>query len=331
MLGRQRSMVGFISLLSAAAAVGCSSPTPPTPKPLQIACPADIQAISTDGQPVSVAVPHVESGGVPVTCLPQPADHVYPVGTTVTSCSTSTLPNRASCAFRITVTVPPRLAYTRFVAFGDSLTAGTISPDAFRLLVSVPDSYPFKLGNLLAARYVGQTVTVLDEGQSGEWIVDALKGRFQAVLDADAPQVLLLLDGANDLLNLRSTAIPQIVDGLSTMTRTARQRGIAVMLATFPPQNPNGSRGAGASAVPDLNRRIVALAAEQGAMLVDLYSGLGGSPVGVIGVDGLHPTADGYTRIAQLWFDAIVSSFEAPSSAGVSASTGGGSIGTPNR
>jgi lysophospholipase L1-like esterase len=320
MLGGRPSILAWISILSAVVAVGCSSPTPPTAKPLQIQCPADIEAISLDGQPVSVAVPRVESGGVPVTCLPQPADGLYPVGTTVTSCSTSTIPNRASCAFKITVIVPPRLAYTRFVAFGDSLTAGTISPDAFRLLVSVPDSYPFKLGNLLAARYIGQTVTVLDEGQSGEWIVDAVKGRFQAVLAADAPQVLLLLDGANDLLNLQSAAIPQILDSLTMMIRTARQRGVAVMVATFPPQDPNGSRGAGASAVPDLNRRIAALAADQGAVLVDLYSGLGGSPVGVIGADGLHPTAEGYTRIAQLWFDAIVSSFEAPANVRVRAS-----------
>jgi lysophospholipase L1-like esterase len=85
------------------------------------------------------------------------------------------------------------------------------------------------------------------------------------------------------------------------------------MVATFPPQNVAGSRGAGAPAVPSLNREIARLARSEGAVLVDLFGGLGGSPTGVIGVDGLHPTAAGYTRIAQVWFEAIQQEFEATS------------------
>ena len=51
-------------------------------------------------------------------------------------------------------------------------------------------------------------------------------------------------------------------------------------------------------------------------MLVDLYAGLGGSPAGVIGIDGLHPTEEGYTKMAQVWFDAIQREFERPSATG---------------
>ena len=45
-------------------------------------------------------------------------------------------------------------------------------------------------------------------------------------------------------------------------------------------------------------------------VLVDLYNGLGGTPAGSIGVDGLHPTETGYTKIANIWFEAIQHEYE---------------------
>ena len=89
------------------------------------------------------------------------------------------------------------------------------------------------------------------------------------------------------------------------MIKIAQARGVRVMLANFPPQNPNGSRGGGAEAVVELNNEIAALASDEGVVLVDLYGGLGGTPTGSIGVDGLHPTDAGYTKIANIWFEAI--------------------------
>ena len=77
------------------------------------------------------------------------------------------------------------------------------------------------------------------------------------------------------------------------------------MLANFPPQNPNGSRGGGAEAVVELNNEIAALASDEGVVLVDLFGGLNGTPTGSIGVDGLHPTDSGYTKIANIWYEAI--------------------------
>ena len=53
---------------------------------------------------------------------------------------------------------------TRFLAFGDSLTAGTLSPSLMALIVSPPDSYPFVLQNHLVARYRQQVPVVVNEG-----------------------------------------------------------------------------------------------------------------------------------------------------------------------
>ena len=125
----------------------------------------------------------------------------------------------------------------------------------------------------------------------------------------------LLLHGANDLLAAGDDpheAIEPIVDALEEMIRAADERGVAVMLATLPPQDPEGTRGDGAPAVPDLNRAIRRLARNEGAVLVDLFNGLGGTPAGSVGVDGLHLTARGYAKVAQLWFDAIQDEYEVP-------------------
>jgi lysophospholipase L1-like esterase len=60
-----------------------------------------------------------------------------------------------------------------------------------------------------------------------------------------------------------------------------------------------------------LNRGIAATAADEGARLVDLYGQMG-TYVGYIGVDGLHPTPEGYTKIAEIWRDAIQAAYDQP-------------------
>jgi lysophospholipase L1-like esterase len=92
-----------------------------------------------------------------------------------------------------------------------------------------------------------------------------------------------------------------------------------VLLATFPPQY-HGTipydRGKGAEFVPELNQRIAAVAQSEGATLVDLYAAFpaGGKPY--IGVDGLHPTEQGFTLMAQTFAKIIQEKFEAKATAG---------------
>jgi lysophospholipase L1-like esterase len=105
-----------------------------------------------------------------------------------------------------------------------------------------------------------------------------------------------------------------IAGTLRDMVRVARTRVAAnrVLLATFPPQfvgtPPN--RGAGAAFVPELNQRIITVAQSEGATLVDLYAAFpaGGKPY--IGVDGLHPTQQGFALMAQTFAKVIQEKFE---------------------
>ena len=144
------------------------------------------------------------------------------------------------------------------------------------LLLNLPDSYPMKLQPMLSGRYTDQSVEVINAGCAGEFVDDDSMHcpggvqRLPGVLDRDRPQVLLLMHGANDLLQFEDAAIPGIVGALEQMIGEAQRRNIVVLLATLPPQNPAGSRGAGADELPALNREIVKMAADEGATFVDL-------------------------------------------------------------
>jgi len=294
------------------------SPTTPDPVPAPtVTCPADVQALARQGLPPVVAyeTPAAVGGVAPVSTTCTPASGTpFALGTTQVTCTATDSRGRSgTCGFSVVVSAVPVLSSMRFVAFGDSLTEGTTSPDPTTLLLNVTESYPYKLQALLSNRYIDQTIVVINRGKAGEFANPTGMARFPKVLDADKPQVVLLLDGANDLLNARGefeAAIDRIITALRSMIKAARARGVKVMLALFPPQNPAGSRGDGADWVPQLNVAIADLAEDENAVLVDLYGGLGGTPVGSIGVDGLHPTDTGYTKIANIWFDVIKRTYE---------------------
>lgn len=248
------------------------------------------------------------------TCTPASGTS-FAIGDTRVSCSAlDAAQQSATCSFTVTVQAPaaPRLSLTRFMAFGDSMTEGKISL-VYPALV-FPTSYTLKLEALLETRYPDQapSIVVIDEGLGGERAVDALSsGRFAQVLNADQPQVLLLMDGANDLLNGGSAAIPDAIKALDAMGSRAAGRGIAVFLATLPPENPLGRNGTAAASVAPFNAQVANLAASRQWTLVDVNAAFNGD-LGLIGSDGLHPTDAGYDVIAQTFFDRIVSALEIP-------------------
>lgn len=242
----------------------------------------------------------------------------FPVGATSLLCTATDSKQRTdSCRFTVTVTQPPppapRISVTRFVAFGDSITEGL-----FPFSISnPPGSYPFVLEGLLRARYTGQasSIIVLDEGFGGEKVAAGL-ARFGTTMNLDAPVgAVLLVQGVNDLNNAgaagnAAAAIPDVVNGLQSMVREARSRGIPIFVGTLLPQRPGGPKAGSVSAIVPANDQIRAMAAREGAVLVDLYQAFGGVPDPWIGTDGLHPSKAGLEKIAQTFYDAIRARFE---------------------
>ncbi len=201
----------------------------------------------------------------------------------------------------------PRIAKTRFVAFGDSLTEGVVSVPLTLTLVSTPHAYPARLGDALRARYYDQgDIVVLNEGKSGEFAFDG-KVRLPDVIKAHAPEVLLLMEGANDLNVFGSQGVSRAVGALEDMIKEATRRGTIVFVATLPPQRAGGSRAFGAPYVDQLNAQIRKTALDEGATLVDLHAQL---DLSFVGGDGLHLTEPGYVRVAEIFAAAIRRAFE---------------------
>ena len=120
-------------------------------------------------------------------------------------------------------TPAPRLSRTRIVAFGDSITEGVVSTFSLQLLLDLPGSYPERLRAELTTRYRDQSIFLFNEGKAGEWAEDG-KARFPDVIRQDAPEVIILMEGANDLGFLGRKGISATIGQLETMVKYARAR-----------------------------------------------------------------------------------------------------------
>src|SRR5205807_6541484 len=104
-----------------------------------------------------------------------------------------------------------KLTVTRFVAFGDSITWGedgrdsSSSPNSagqLRPTVQFPigDTYPGALETSLRVRYTTQPPTVANAGQRHHAASDhAAHSRFTFVLSSTPYDVVLIMEGANDI------------------------------------------------------------------------------------------------------------------------------------
>ena len=141
----------------------------------------------------------------------------FPIGSTTVGCTaTDAKQKTASCSFVVAVKAPPRLRSTTFLAFGDSITAGTKSDPVTLRLIPAAYAYTVLLQTRLAARYTAADAGVWNEGVGGE---DASEGlvRLRPLLLQFRPEVLLLMEGTNDLLDRQFVAAP--IPRLSTSGR----------------------------------------------------------------------------------------------------------------
>jgi len=213
------------------------------------------------------------------------------------------------------VATPPTLGVTRILGFGDSMTEGTTSPSLpvfGALTAGIPESYPYKLKALMTARYTAQTITVLNGGHAGEYTSQG-RDRLGGVLSEARPEVMILMEGANDLNAMNGaglTDIGPVVNDMEDMVSDASGRGIQVIVATLPPQRAGGRNAGAGPLLAKYNGELKTMASRKGAMLVDLNALF---PVSLIGQDGLHPTEGGYQKFAEIFFDAIKGRWEVPS------------------
>jgi lysophospholipase L1-like esterase len=302
---------------------GCSGPTAPTPPPPPppppeaptVSCGSDLSqsTVGNTGLQVTYAAPTASLGQAPVTvsCSPE-SGSTFPIGMTTVSCTaTDALNRQASCQFRVTVTRLAQLSRLRYMAYGDSITAGEVTVPVSGLtsgkLVLVPSaSYPTVLERLLRTRYPGHNndIVVVNQGLSGERAAVS-RPRFQAAMNSVRPDVVLMLHGANDIPGGADGAASTAAFEVRMMVAEARTRGARVFLATPVPGRAGGFRAIDPFLLSDYANRMRAVASQEGAVLVDLYAAMLPDASRYIGADGLHPNEAGYARMAELFADAI--------------------------
>jgi hypothetical protein len=334
-----RSLIAALFIITPALALqACGDNTPVTPTPPdnstapKLTCPSGASAVSPAGAPVSVVypLPTVAGGLAPLvgpTCTP-PTGSTFPAGSTNVTCTVTDAKARADvCTFAVTVTVPPKLSASRFVAYGDSITYGEDGANSFSETIGgqrfhtdvqfpTPQTYPGALATELDTRYTLPPLpSVSNQGRPSEPVLDpqTFPTNFVNRTTASPPyEVVLLMEGANDIANASPSAIAA---GLGRMIDNARSRGMKVFLATIPPENASsqcipGCRGGSAGLVLPFNDAVRALAASRGVPLVDVFQAFHGDVLTLIGTDGLHPTAAGYQVIADTFFASIKQTLE---------------------
>lgn len=294
----------LVATLTGLAACGSSptAPPPPVPDAPTLSCPASASIESLDGAPApfTFTVPSAVGGQTPVsvTCSRAPGS-LFQLGATVVSCiATDALSRQATCNFNVTVTVTPRISKTKFLALGDSITEGRCGPKP-----NMCPPWTLRLDELLRGRYTRQAFVVTNRGISGER-APAGEDRLLSELNAYNPEVLLLMEGTNDL-----TAIPpdaaEALESLEDMIDLAKGRGITVFLATIAPIAPGGPNSAVIPLVAPFNASIRTLAARKGVPLVDVYSALNADIARYYVGDDLHPTGEGLRLIGETFYSAI--------------------------
>jgi lysophospholipase L1-like esterase len=308
-----------------AAGCGHSPLISPPPEAPTIACPADmtIRGVPGSGREIAFTAPTPHGGTLPVSVACAPASGaIFATGQTPVACTVMDAQGRqAGCSFSVTLT-PLLLDVTRFIAFGDSVTAGENGrPGLVNGFIDFPNLYPLDLEQMLNTEYPGQGIVVLNRGGGGDSVERSVE-KLPAILEADRGGALLLLDGYNNLLAECSPGhsdtgacarkIDDVVSGLRQCIRIAQVAAYGVKyvyVSTITPPGPFAGgprdRRIAADAVVRANAAMSAMAQGEGAILVDTYARFLGHEAEYVDQDGLHLRPAGYDALARGFFERI--------------------------
>ncbi|XCN74676.1 MAG: CFI-box-CTERM domain-containing protein [Candidatus Electrothrix aestuarii] len=179
------------------------------------------------------------------------------------------------------------------VCFGDSITAG---------YKATP--YPTNLQNMYGSAAGTQ---IVNAGKGGE---NTYRGaaRISGVMDKYAPNYVVIMEGANDVMEGISASTT--VFNLNIMLKAAVAVGAKPILSTI---TPNSSKSG--YQPENYNPGIIDLAEGGGTTLVNTYANVV-SNWSNLNVDGVHPNEDGSVKIAQGFYSQLVNTQNASSGGG---------------
>ena len=209
-------------------------------------------------------------------------------------------------------TAAPPASAQHYVAFGDSITEGEGDDE------SRPEEelgYPPRLQSLLRDNGQPEAV-VVNRGVGGENTAEGMS-RINEVLDEEDGDVLLLMEGTNDITNRLSRETTTF--NLGEMARRAENRGYQVVHATLIPRIPAANVDSENVLNQNLNQEIRDLAGRSGRRLVDNFYVFGAlpdvfathywtNPIDRVG----HPNATGYDEMADAFLDVLTGTDSVP-------------------
>lgn len=184
-----------------------------------------------------------------------------------------------------------------YMAFGDSLTAG----DG----VASSQAWPARLQVQLEQHFGGAIVR--NRGATGTNTFEALE-RLQRNIGGNEPAYTLILYGTNDWHDPVCQDDPacHTVPNLRTVVQRVKDFRSLPFIATLPPVNPALTPAGRNQWVSAVNDRIRAMAAEEGAFLVDLHRTFSRrTDLPTLYLDQVHLNQAGHELAATAWFEAI--------------------------
>ncbi len=179
-------------------------------------------------------------------------------------------------------------AVQKIVGMGDSITAGwpyvTNDENGSRV-----GGYEPPLENMLIQS--GRQAVVLNYGHPGELSGEG-NNRIQGVLDKEKPDVVLVLEGINDLFWVSPSTV---MTNLASMVNKVTKSGASPVLATLLPDTYD------TKPVIAMNDKIRKWAKANNVKLADQYLALYKN-WSQLNTEGLHPNRAGYNVMAQTWF-----------------------------
>jgi len=194
--------------------------------------------------------------------------------------------------------------WVTFVALGDSLTAGYMSPVG----VSGPRYYPYTAVLEALARGglgegCGLRVVVVNLGVDGD-STDGMLERFERGVTPEEPDFVILWAGINDVYAGRSPEA--VAENVAELAGRITGIGAApIMCAVTPVEGSPHLNGR----IRELNALVRGLCEDGGYRFVDLYAATAGSGQGLdpgLSDDGVHLSQEGYRVVARTIYDEAV-------------------------
>ncbi|SCL72085.1 RICIN domain-containing protein [Micromonospora chersina] len=206
----------------------------------------------------------------------------------------------------------------RVMPLGDSITEGTQVPGGYRIGLWQRLANGRYTTDFVGSQYNGPAA-LGDHDHEGHpgWRIDQIDANIVGWLNTYQPHTVLLHIGTNDILqNYNVAGAPNRLSALiDHITSTAP--GAEVFVAQLTPLANSGQE----SAVRGFNAAIPGIVqskvnAGRHVHLVDMHTAVTTADL----IDGIHPTANGYDRMAAVWYSALQA---APGSIGTPGGAGG--------